>query len=69
MPKRRDIGFDTQVAPATKQICIKGPNQVGRSQMKRCLGEGNSNTNSSDARSSDISNDLKHRANDAQDGS
>jgi hypothetical protein len=31
--------------------------------------EGNSNSNSSDVRSSDISSNLKHRASDAQDGS
>ena len=35
----------------------------------RCWGEGNSDTNYSDAGSSDTSNDLKHRANDAWGGS
>jgi hypothetical protein len=35
---------------------------------ERCLGEANSDTNSSDARSSDISCDFQHRANDARDG-
>jgi hypothetical protein len=36
---------------------------------ERCLGDGKSNKNSPDAGSSDISSDLKDRANDARDGS
>jgi len=35
----------------------------------RCLGNGNSNTNSCDYWSSNISNNLKHRETDARDGS
>ena len=38
-------------------------------EKERCISEGNSNTNSSDVRSSDISSNLKHKASDAQDGS
>jgi hypothetical protein len=36
---------------------------------ERCLGEGNSDTNSSDARSSNIGNNLKHREYYARDNS
>jgi hypothetical protein len=36
---------------------------------ERCLGDGKPNKNSPGAGSSDISSDMKHRANDARDGS
>jgi hypothetical protein len=58
--------------PAVALLPVGSPSrtdQVGRNQTKRCLGDGKSNKNSPDAGSSDISSDLKHRANDARDGS
>jgi hypothetical protein len=40
-----------------------------RKEAKKNLGEGNSDTNSPDAGSSDISSDMKHRRVDGRDGS
>jgi hypothetical protein len=61
------------VKPAVALFSVRYPKR-GSSRGKkpdeeRCWEEGNSDTNYSDAGSSDASNDLKHKANDAWDGS
>jgi hypothetical protein len=59
--------------PAVALLPVGSPksdrSRVQEPDEERCLGDGKSNKNSPDAGSSDISSDLKHRANDARDGS
>jgi hypothetical protein len=60
---KRAVALLTLEALKTDISRGKGPDE------ERCLGEGNSDTNSSDAGSSDNSSDFHHRQNYARGGS